>query len=505
MPLVPITPPAGVVTNGTEYANKNRWVDSNLIRFQNGYLTPIKGWEKLNATALTGAIIGLFTYNDNAGDSVIAVGTREKVYVIYKGTTTDITPGSFTTDASQDPLGFGAYHYGVEDYGDARSQSGLFFDTKHFSFDNWGEDLIFCFAGDGKVYRWRPDSSGGSPDTTSAVLSNAPINNKSIIVTNERHLVTFGSGGDPRKIAWSNREDNNNWTAKATNTAGDLIVPSQGEIEGAVKYKSDIIVFTETGISRMYYSGNPFVYGIIQAGENCKTVSMRAVVSSGEFLAWLGENSIFVYDGQLREIPCPLHDYIYDNLKYNNRRVCVGGHNSNYNEIWWFFPDENDSEYAPQNYVIWNYVDNVWSKGTGIRRSAWFDQGVLDYPIAGSGDGFLFQHESTSLSNSDGLGATVPFCKTAPIEIGNGDRVMQVNQIIPDSEASTLPGVTISFTGRFTPNGSESDFGSFTFENDGYTDARFNARTISMKVEGDTNQDFKLGQVRVNARPRGRR
>ena len=59
MPLVPITPPAGVVTNGTEYANKNRWVDSNLIRFQNGYLTPIKGWEKLNASG-TGLSFNMF-------------------------------------------------------------------------------------------------------------------------------------------------------------------------------------------------------------------------------------------------------------------------------------------------------------------------------------------------------------------------------------------------------------------------------------------------------------
>ena len=104
-----------------------------------------------------------------------------------------------------------------------------------------------------------------------------------------------------------------------------------------------------------------------------------------------------------------------------------------------------------------------------------------------------------------GLGSTKPFCTTGPIEIGRGDRLAQVNQIIPDSEANTLPGVTLSFKGRFTSNGAETDFGSFTFESDGYMDARFSARSISMKVEGDTDQDFKLGQVRVDAKPRGRR
>ena len=58
-----------------------------------------------------------------------------------------------------DPLGYGAYHYNVEDYGDARSQSGLPLRSGHFSFDNWGEHLIFCFSGDGKIYKWRPNSA----------------------------------------------------------------------------------------------------------------------------------------------------------------------------------------------------------------------------------------------------------------------------------------------------------------------------------------------------------
>ena len=63
----------------------------------------------------------------------------------------------------------------VEDYGDAQvSQSGLALQAGHFSFDNWGEDLIFSFSKDGKIYKWRPDSAGGSPDTIATVVTNAP-------------------------------------------------------------------------------------------------------------------------------------------------------------------------------------------------------------------------------------------------------------------------------------------------------------------------------------------
>ena len=198
MALLPVTPPAGIVKNGTDYANKGRWVDGNLVRFENGFLKPIGGWTKLRNTALDGEPIGMYAYKDNLGESILAVGTRQKVYVLYDNTWTDITPTGFVNDAANDPLGYGAYHYNVEDYGDARSQSGLPLASGHFSFDNWGEDLVFCFSGDGKIYKWQPNS-GGTADTIATVVTNAPTGCQAVLVTNERHLVAIGSGGDPRK------------------------------------------------------------------------------------------------------------------------------------------------------------------------------------------------------------------------------------------------------------------------------------------------------------------
>jgi len=502
MALLPVTPPAGIVKNGTDYANKGRWVDGNLVRFENGFLKPIGGWSKLRATALDGEPIGMYAYKDNLGASVLAVGTREKVYVLYDNTWTDITPVGFVNDASNDPLGYGAYNYDVEDYGDARSQSGLPLESGHFSFDNWGEDLIFCFSGDGKIYKWRP-VSGGTADTIATVVTNAPTGCQAIMVTNERHLVAIGSGGDPRKVSWSDREDRNNWTSKATNTAGDVQIPTGGRALLAVKYQNDTIVFSDTGIDRMSYVGSPFIYGITAAGANCKAVSRRSVVQTGNFLAWMGENSFFVYDGVVREIPCDVHDYVYDQLNIPGRKACWGGHNSNFNEIWWGFPS-GEGQYKANKYIIWNYLANTWSIGE-LDRGCWIDQGAFDYPISGDSLGFVYEHESTTLSNSPNLGSAVPFATSGPIELGNGDNYVQCNQIIPDEEANALPGVTIGFKGKFTPLGPTTDFGNFTFESDGYTDARFTARQVQMTVTGSTTQDFQVGNIRLNLRNRGRR
>ncbi len=505
MALLPITPPPGVKTNGTEYSNKNSWVESDLVRFENGYLTNIGGWQKAKETPLVGTPIGMYAYFTNNNEKVLAVGTREKVYVNFRNTWYDITPSGFTGDAQASPLGYGSYNWGVEDFGDARSQSGLGFVTKPFSFDNFGENLIFCCGSDGRIFKWRPDSaSNGSyvPDSQGIQLTNAPIGVSGILVTNERHIFAFGSQADPRKISWSSRETDTVWTASSTNTAGDLIVTSGGAVQGGVKFGSDIIVFTDLGVQKIYYAGSPFIYGIQDAGSNCRTLTMKTVVSTGNFITWMGDNSIYIYDGRVQKVNSDVHDFVFENINYLYRQASCGGHNQLFSEIWWFFPSKNTQ--TPDKYITWNYIDNVWATGS-LDRSCWLDQGVMDLPMACSSNGTIYEHESGTLNNSADIGSSYPYAKTGPIEIAEGDRLVQANQIIPDSDSSTIPGITLSFKGKTTPLGSETDFGSFTFDADGYQDCRFTARQISMTVTGDRTQSFQVGDIRLDVQARGKR
>ena len=589
MALVEITPPAGIVKNGTEYANKGRFVDGDLVRFENGYLKPLGGWTLFrqnpvgtffsatvtttsssstltittssahgllanakifledfvatggltaaqingeytiasvpstttftvtssgtaNATATSASArvvepavpIAMYSYKVNNGEEVLAIGTRSGVNLLYNNVWYDITPTGFVGDDVITSLGYGAYHYGVEDWGDARSQSGINFDTKSFSFDNWGEDLIFCFPADGKIYQWQPNTATNNPDAIATVIPGAPTGCQGIIVSNERHLIALGSSGDPRRIAWSDREDNTTWTASARNTAGDLQIPTGGQANYAKKFGNDIIIFTDIGINKLYYVGSPFVYGIQEIGVNCKAISPRAIVSSGGFLSWISENSFFTYNGQVQELKSDVHDFIFDNIQQNTQQATHGAHNIDFNEIWWFFPVGDTDQLAPNRYIIWNYLANVWSIGE-LDRGTWIDQGVFPNPLACDKDGFVYEHDKRPLFNSPGLGTRKPFCQTGPLEIANGDRVAQVNQILPDEETTSLPGITLSFTGRFTPLGTETDFGSFTFNSDGYTDARFSARQVQMKIEGSVTQDFQVGKIRLDVQPRGRR
>ena len=52
MPLIPIKIPPGFYRNATQYQAKNRWYNGNLIRFSEGRLRPIGGWQRLAPTQI---------------------------------------------------------------------------------------------------------------------------------------------------------------------------------------------------------------------------------------------------------------------------------------------------------------------------------------------------------------------------------------------------------------------------------------------------------------------
>lgn len=45
MPLVPLKLPAGFYRNGTDYEGSNRWRDGSLVRWLDGSMRPVGGWE----------------------------------------------------------------------------------------------------------------------------------------------------------------------------------------------------------------------------------------------------------------------------------------------------------------------------------------------------------------------------------------------------------------------------------------------------------------------------
>ena len=67
--------------------------------------------------------------------------------------------------------------------------------------------------------------------------------------------------------------------------------------------------------------------------------------------------------------------------------------------------------------------------------------------------------------------------------------------------------ITIGFKGRFTPLGTETDFGNFTFADMTVIPMLDLAARQSIYESNrfDLTQDFQVGKIRVDGKPRGRR
>jgi len=78
---------------------------------------------------------------------------------------------------------------------------------------------------------------------------------------------------------------------------------------------------------------------------------------------------------------------------------------------------------------------------------------------------------------------------------------MAVRGMIPDEK--TLGDVSATFKTRFYPTGSELEFGPFSMANP--TSLRFTGRQVRMRVSGNSQSDWRVGIMRLDAVPGGQR
>src|SRR6056297_1529356 len=233
MPLIPLKIPAGVYANGTDYEASGRWHDASLVRWRDGSLRPIGGWRERIATAFASTPRTMISWEDNSGARWVAAGAFDKLYVVRASnivsdiTPTTLTPGKLSASVQ---TGYGGSFYGTSFYGTPRPDTGNYSEATTWSLDNWGEYLVGCSVDDGTLWEWQLNTASDA-----AAIANAPTDNLSLMVTEERFLFALGAGGNPRKVQWCDREDNTLWTPSATNEAGDIELQTSGQVMAGVR------------------------------------------------------------------------------------------------------------------------------------------------------------------------------------------------------------------------------------------------------------------------------
>ena len=493
MTLLSIQPPAGIVKNGTELQQMNAWNDGNLVRWNEGSLQPVGGWRARTTVALTGKCRNIIAYLDNDGDRRTVAGTHSKLFFIAEDATlTDITPSGFTAgtaDANQN-LGYGGGTWNLSTWNTPRPDTGSYTPATTWSLDTFGQFVIGCSTSDGKLYQWE-----NNPSVVAAVLSNAPVSNTAVVVTEERFVVALGAGGVGNKVAFSDQEDSNLWTPAATNQAGSFTLATNGNLILGRRLRGETLLLTDIDAHVMRFIGPPLVFGFSQVGTGCGAISANACVVADGSAIWMGRNGFFTYNGSVKSLRSAVGDFLFENMNLDQRSKVSGVLNSNFAEVIWFYPSKGSNE--NDSYVSYNYREGHWQIGS-LTRLAGFDSGAFVYPNYVDADGIVFEHEAGYAYDSD----TEIFVESGPIEIGNGDRYMVAKSLISDENAAGA--VTATFKTKNYPTASETTHGPFTLTSTP-TSVRFTGRQVNMRVTGVENASWRVGNMRLDVVPGGRR
>lgn len=218
-------------------------------------------------------------------------------------------------------------------------------------------------------------NSAGNQGYNLAPLPNPPpLNgvNGSLFVN--PYLFLYGSNG---LIRWSDDRDItrfNGGNSSSINISTDKIIDVRA-IRGGINSPT-LLCWTLTSVVRLINTGNGAVLDFKPdvLSRSSSILSSRCVVEYDGIFFWPGTNRFFQYNGVVQELSNVLNlNYFFNNLDLDNRQLVFGVKNTQYSEIWWFYPEKGqDPNIAPvvnTRAIIYNIRDNAWSD-TAISRDA---------------------------------------------------------------------------------------------------------------------------------------
>ena len=443
-------------------------------------------------------------------------------------------------------------------WNEARLSPGIFSPMRLLYFTRYQDDLLFNIRF-GEIYRWKWDIT---PSTRAALLSVSPssgtevpneVTQVLIAQDNVSNIIIAlgctpypasgdpddGTYRDPLLIRWSDVSNPFNFTPSDITTAGSLTVQNGSQILRGVPTNRETLVFTESTLNSLKFIGGFDVFRLDEISSNTSLVGPNAVATADGVTYWMGVNKFYKYDGRLGTLDCTVQEEVFKNYNIDQAEQIFAGINSEFHEVWWFYPVESLSI---TNYVAYNYRENVWFYGDcdgtsagdlAFARTAWQDTGLFNKPFAAGADKNIYQHETgnNAATDSSPHAAMASFITSAQVSVDQGDRFVLMNRIIPDidftdSNASTdgtaiVPTVNFSVIAKKAPGAAtytinESDetlTDAVTAVNtstiDQYTQQahmRARGRSMAFKIESTVaNVAWELGVPRVDLRPDGRR
>lgn len=424
--------------------------------------------------------------------------------------------------------GVGGLGYGLGDYGEggyglgggaSADQVGIPITATDYTLDNWGE-LLLVNPEDRGLFYWGPNEGL----LNAKLVIEAPLYISGMFVSQaNQQVIAYGAsinawetGGigvyqDPLLIAWCDISNFFQWTPDATNQARNFRIPTGSEIIGGASSKNRNLIWTDLELWGQIYSGPPYVYSTNRIGENCGLIGKHAVASYSDAAYWMGKRNFFVYAGAgVQTLPCSVWDFVFQDLDENNQHKSVAASNSDFTEIWFFFPSVSGGTGLPDKAVKYNVIEGTWDT-LPFGRLAWSDRSVLGNPIGVTAGGLILSHESGY--DADGAPMT-PRMRTGYFYIEESQDFVTIDRLIPDFRFGPIAEtqdaqIMLTLYSVETPSETPVANGPYLVtQATGYVtlDPPVRNKQFALEVSSSDNGSFwRLGLVRFRYAPDGRR
>jgi hypothetical protein len=424
--------------------------------------------------------------------------------------------------------GFGSGNWGQGGYG-ASTNISFTNQLRLWSSDNFGEDLILHPRGGG-IFYWDESNGTGTRAVNITSLSGAnlapTVGLQTIVSDIDRHVIVLGAdpivGGarsgssDPMLVAFSDQETITEWEPKTTNTAGSVRLSAGSEIRGGIRARQEILIWTDTSMYSMQFVGPPLTFAVNLINEGTGMIGPNAAINSPNGVFWMGDDGFYTYTGSVQKLPCSVLSYVQEDLDLGQAFKVFAVLNKEYNEVWWFYPAESDGTEEISRYVIYNYLEGVWSIGQLV-RTAWIDQNVFGKPLA-TANNYIFNQEDGD--DADGSPMDGVFIESSDFDLQDGNSFTFIRRMIPDVKfygsnvESGVPQINMLLKTRNAPGDSLTTRATTDISNN--TDqvhVRARGRQAVLRLQSDddaavnnrTGYKWRLGYTRLDINPDGRR
>lgn len=377
--------------------------------------------------------------------------------------------------------------------------------------------VVFIATSTSETIAARGDSDFvGSVSSLKIEQMGAPEIVESILVTATGQICAYGCEEEletiqnPRCVRWCSVQTSlllgfDDWTSKATNSAGGYILRNSGRLMRAKEVGQIIGVWTDEGLFWQTFIGDPAnMWDFTRAGTNCGLVGPNGVDVVGSTAYWCGPDFVFYgvsFGGEPLALPAPVDQTFKDAQVHAQQEKIFCSSLAAFNELWWFYPHEDDGNECSR-YYAYSISEGAWFSGI-MDRTCMVDSAPYDYPIGVSSEGKLYIHERGVTAAGDAINW---HAETSDIYMNESAQVVQMRGMRPDLHDQT-GAVTFTIKTKQYPQGDETEHTPQTIvASQDKSDFRASGAIIRLRWESDiVGATCRLGKPVFDVVERGRR